>query len=236
MAWATSGMRRMSGGLDALGAGDDRLDPDALRAGVRLDHLAGRAGSRDRRSCTSSVGVGRLGQPAQDLAAALGLGDQQLGVVLHGLGRRLAGQLLGDDGDGGERRAELVGGGGGQRAQRREPLLARQHRLGDVERQLHARRFHGRLADVAGGERDAGDVASGRRRAGSSAAIDHRRRRRPGSGRDDERQQGRDQRRGQAAQHQHRRAAAGWPPPGSPARSASARRGWRSRRSGTPGR
>ncbi len=95
-----------------------------------------------------------------------------------------------------------MGGGGGQGAQRREPLLARQHRLGDVQRQRHARRFHRGLPHIAGGERDAGDIGQGR--AHSEAHRDrHRhagrlRQRQGGEG-----QPGRDEDR-QGAQDQHR--------------------------------
>ena len=95
--------------------------------------------------------------------------DQQLGVFAQRPFRRLASHLLGDDGDGGQRRAELVRRGGGQGAQRRQPLLARQHRLGDVERQLHPRRLGRRLVGVAGGEGDADD-----QRDGEADAIDDR--------------------------------------------------------------
>ena len=152
-------------------------------------------------------GVGRLRQPAQDLAAALGLRHQEVGVLLHLRGRRLAGHLLGDDGDGGQRRAELMGGGGGQGAEGRQPLLARQDRLGDVQGQRHARRFDRGLAHIARRERDAGEV--GDRRADleghrhGEARARHVRQRQGDEGQD---QRGR---RGQPAQDQHGRQGQG---------------------------
>ena len=52
--------------------------------------------------------------------------------------------------------------GGGQRPQGREPLLARQHGLGNVQRQGHARGLLGRLADIGCDQDDAGHVGDPR--------------------------------------------------------------------------
>ena len=54
------------------------------------------------------VGVRRLGQAAQDVAAALGLGGDQFGILAHRSGRRLPRHFLGHDGDGGQGRAQFV--------------------------------------------------------------------------------------------------------------------------------
>ncbi len=89
----------------------------------------------------------------EDGAAALALAQQQRRVLGMGLiGRQVAHQLLGDDGDGGERAAELVRGGGGERAHRRDALLARERQLGRGEGVAHAPRLLGDAPGVAGDE------------------------------------------------------------------------------------
>ena len=64
------------------------------------------------------------------VAAALGLRPQQHEIVIMRIGLLgVAHQLLGHDGDGGERRAEAVRRGGGKAVERRNLLLAREHQL-----------------------------------------------------------------------------------------------------------
>src|SRR5690606_27517346 len=43
-------------------------------------------------------------------------------------------------------------------AQGRQPLLAREDRLGDVQRERHAGGFGGRMADISADQQHAGDV------------------------------------------------------------------------------
>ena len=69
--------------------------------------------------------------------------------------RQFALQLLGDERDGGERRAELVCGGGGKPIKCGEALLARQHQFGGGECGRHLARFLGDAARIDGGEDDA---------------------------------------------------------------------------------
>ena len=61
-------------------------------------------------------------------------------------------ELLGDQRDGGERRAELVRGGGGEAVELREMLLARQHQLGRGQRLGELARFLGDAPGVDAGE------------------------------------------------------------------------------------
>ena len=138
--------------------------------GVRLDHLVhelqqAHAARGPRRWLLGRLGQARAGsrgsaRPGRSAAR------RPRARCRSGASRAIS---LATIGDGGQRRAQLVGGGGGQRAQGRQPLFARQHRLGDVERQLHARRLAGRLPGIAGGEGDAGD--HGERRADPVAAA-----------------------------------------------------------------
>ncbi len=102
------------------------------------------------------LGLGRLGQPAQDLPAAIGLRQKQAGVFADAFGA-LPREFLGHNCDRGKGRAQFVRRGGGQAAQRRQPLLAGQDRLGDVEGQLHPGGLPCRQPGVACREDDAGD-------------------------------------------------------------------------------
>ena len=98
----------------------------------------------------------QAGQTLQDLAAALALRAQQRHVLAHiRVVAERALHLLGDQRDGGERRAELVRGGGGEAVERREMLLALQHQFGRGERVGEQARFLGDAEGVDGGEGDA---------------------------------------------------------------------------------
>ena len=67
----------------------------------------------------------------------------------------VAQQLLGDDRDGGERRAELMRGRGGKTVERVQLLLAREHHLGGGERVGHLPRLLGRAPGIEREEHDA---------------------------------------------------------------------------------
>ena len=71
--------------------------------------------------------------------------------------RRVARQLLGHHGDGGERRAELVRGRGGQAVERVQLLLAGQHHLGGGQRIGHLARLLGEPPGVERQEQHAGE-------------------------------------------------------------------------------
>ena len=123
---------------------------------------------RQRQACEMVVDLARhRGQARQDLAAALRLAAQQRHVVgVRAAGRKLALQFLGDERDGGERRAEFMRGGGGEAVEGVEMLLAGQHHLGGVQRLRQLPRFLGDAEGVDAGEDagrnqrhpDAGDV------------------------------------------------------------------------------
>ena len=104
-------------------SGDHRLDANRT-AVVRLDHLVQQLLHAEALVHRVVGGLGRGGQPGQDFAAAHRLGDHQLGVLARVVGGRRPRHLAGDDGDGGQRRAQLVRGGGGEGAQGRQLLLA----------------------------------------------------------------------------------------------------------------
>ena len=65
--------------------------------------------------------------------------------------------LLGDQRDGGKRRAELVRGRRRQPVERRQMLLALQHQFGGVERVGEQPRLLGDAPGIDAGEGDAGD-------------------------------------------------------------------------------
>ena len=102
------------------------------------------------------AGVGR--HLRQDGAAAIDLGADQAHVFQR-VAFEVAGlafQLLGDDGDGGQRRRQLVRGAGGQRGQRRQALAARGVRAFVGQRLLALRQraadARDEVADEAGGD------------------------------------------------------------------------------------
>ena len=98
---------------------------------------------------------GKLGE---DVATALGLGAQEHDVLVMGIGGLgIAHQLLGDDGDGGERRAETVRGRCSEPIERRQFLLAREHHLCRGKRLRHAPRFLCRTPRIEADEEDARD-------------------------------------------------------------------------------
>src|SRR5262249_60106982 len=95
----------------------------------------------------------QLGKLGENLPAALRLLAQQLDVVRIGRARlEHALELLDDDRDGGERRAELVRGGGREAVELREVLLAREHQLGGGERVGEQARFLGDLPSIDANE------------------------------------------------------------------------------------
>ena len=146
--------------------------------------------ARPRRGVDGVAVLGRSDRCLEDLAAAFGLLQHQARVLGDRIvGGRVAQQLLGHHLDGGQRRAQLVGGGGGQSAQRRQPLLARQHVLGDGQRQFHACRLRRRVPGIAGGERRCPVIrARPPGRAGRRRQIPGPRPRRPGQGQGPEEQ------------------------------------------------
>ena len=98
------------------------------------------------------LAVALAGEIGEDGAAPLALAQQQF--CIRGMGRvrgQVARQLPGDDGDGGEGRAQLMGGGGGKAAHRRDVLLAREGQLGRGVGIAHLARF---LGDRPGIERN----------------------------------------------------------------------------------
>ena len=107
-------------------------------------------------------------------AAALHLLAQERQILRH---RAVLGQgmveLLGHEGDGGERRAELVGRRGRQAVELGEVLLAGQHQLGRGERLGELARLLGHPPGIDAGEGgaeqdrgpDPGHVEEGQRRA-----------------------------------------------------------------------
>ena len=126
--------RRRDGDLGAEGTIglDNFLDEMGKRlAGDRLVELAG-----------------HRGELGEDVAAALRLAVEKcdvLGVTV--VAGHLALELAGDEGDGGERRAELVRGGRGEPVEGGEMLLAGEHHLGGIER---AGELAGLLGDAEG--------------------------------------------------------------------------------------
>ena len=134
--------------------GHQRLGGDGGAALVRLDQLANEL-QQAHPLMGGVADFGGLGEIAQDVATALGLLEEEVGVVAQRSLRRLAGHLLGDDRDGGQGRAQFMGRRRRQRAEGRKALLARQHGLGDVEGELHLGGLAGRPMGVAAGEGDA---------------------------------------------------------------------------------
>ena len=105
------------------------------------------------------LALGRqAGQALEDFAAALALRAQQRHVlaVARIVAERLL-HLLGDQRDGGERRAELVRGGGGEPVERRQMLLALQHQFGGGERVGEQPRLLGDAQGIDAGEGDRGE-------------------------------------------------------------------------------
>ena len=99
------------------------------------------------------------GELAHDVAAALRLLAQQLHVVGIGrVGPERALQLLRDDRDGRERRAELVRGRGREPVELREMLLAREHQLRRGQRVRHQTAFLGDLPRIGADEDDRHEV------------------------------------------------------------------------------
>ena len=106
--------------------------------------------------------VGHGGQATKDFAASFRLGDQQIGVVFDARRRRLPGEFLGHNRDGGQGRSQFMGGGGGESAKSGQSLFPRQDGLGHVERQGHARGLHHGLAHKPGDEGDPGHIRHAR--------------------------------------------------------------------------
>src|SRR5690606_27493749 len=115
------------------GVSGRRLDGDLevqVEAPVRLGHLFQQGLQVDvGEQGVALFGLGR--QLLENGPAAFRLLQDQ-GGVLGGrtVGGSVAQHLLGDDLDGGQRRAQFMGGGGGQAAQGRQSLLALQNVLG----------------------------------------------------------------------------------------------------------
>ena len=154
----------------------------AIGAGRLLDQL------RDAHAGMQRIGLGRgARQLLQDLAAASRLRLQERQVLGQLAPRRgVPRQLLGDHGDGRERRAELVRRRGGETVERVQLLLARQHHLGGGQRVRHLPRLLGeppgieRQEDHArqhrGQEADVVEQSADRRWSrGTRAAADGRR-------------------------------------------------------------
>ena len=143
--------------LRPLAAGLD-LDRDLERA-LRLDDLLEEVAERHRAEEGGLVLVER-GELGQDVAAALDLLAQELEVVRHRpLLRQGVVELLGDERDRRERRAELVRGGGGEPVELRQVLLAGEHQLGRGERLGELARL---LGDAPGIDADEGDAEQDR--------------------------------------------------------------------------
>ena len=102
-----------------------------VRARVLAGDVLQQAGERRAGEGPVATVVGLLAQAGQQLAAALGLGQQLAGLVHQWVAvRQLAHQLLGDHVDRRQGRAEKVGDRGGLAAQRRKLLFAGQCELG----------------------------------------------------------------------------------------------------------
>ncbi len=90
---------------------------------------------------------------SEDQAAAVGLAQQQFGIRAIGrIGRQVAGQLLGDERDGAERRAQFMGGGGGEGPHRGDALFPVERRLHRHQRIGHPARFLSHLEHIDGDE------------------------------------------------------------------------------------
>ena len=141
----------------------------ALRRDDLLDEVAERA------SCSRKAGSSCRARSAwQDGAAALDLLAQELEVLgERAVLRQGVIELLGDEGDRRERRAELVGRRRREAVELRQVLLAGQHQLGRGERLGELARLLGDPPGVDAGEGgaeqdrgpDPGDVEEGQRRA-----------------------------------------------------------------------
>ena len=88
--------------------GHQRLCGDGRAALIGLDQFAD-----ELQQAHAFVGgvadLGGVGEIAQDVAAALGLAQEEVGVLAQRPLGRLAGELLGDDGDGGQGRCRAHG-------------------------------------------------------------------------------------------------------------------------------
>ena len=149
-AWMIAGLRRPTGsGPSPRGVQDGDLGAEGA---VGLDHLLDEMGQRLAGDRLVEL-AGHRGELGEDVAAALRLAVEESDVLgMAVVAGHLALELPGDQRDGGERRAELVGGGRGEPVERREMLLAGEHHLGRVEGAGELPRLLGDAEGVDAGE------------------------------------------------------------------------------------